>query len=80
MVGRLHRAPLLTVERKRARLEGARGRLRALAPRATLERGYAIVRSGGRIVRGSSEISAGTRVDVELGQGSFDATVEETRE
>jgi exodeoxyribonuclease VII large subunit len=77
---RLHRAPLLTVERKRARLEGAHGRLRALSPRGTLERGYAIVRTGGRLVRRSGEVESGTRVDVELGRGSFEATVEETRE
>jgi exodeoxyribonuclease VII large subunit len=78
--GRLQRAPLLTVERKRARLEGTHGRLRTLAPRATLVRGYAIVRTGERIVRGSSDVEAGTRVDVELGAGGFGATVEETRE
>jgi exodeoxyribonuclease VII large subunit len=77
---RLHRAPLLTVERKRARLQGTHGRLRALSPRATLERGYAIVRSGKAIVRGSSELDRGARVEVELGQGGFEATVEETRE
>jgi exodeoxyribonuclease VII large subunit len=77
---RLHRAPLLTVERKRARLEGARGRLRALSPKATLERGYAIVRAERRIIRGSAEVIPGTQVDVELGRGGFGATVEETRE
>ena len=77
---RLHRAPLLTVERKRARLDGAHGRLRALSPRGTLERGYAIVRTGGRIVRGSSDVGSGERIDVELGQGGLEATVEETRE
>jgi exodeoxyribonuclease VII large subunit len=79
-VGRLRRAPLLTVERKRARLEGAYGRLRALAPRATLERGYAIVRSEGRIVRAAGDLSTGNQVDVELGGGGFGATVDETRE
>jgi exodeoxyribonuclease VII large subunit len=77
---RLQRAPLLTVERKRAKLDAVRGRLRALAPRATLERGYAIVRSKDRIVRASSDVAAGNRVDVELGEGGFGATVDETRE
>jgi exodeoxyribonuclease VII large subunit len=75
--GRLHRAPLLTVERKRARLDAAHGRLRALSPRATLKRGYAIVRREGRIVRQSDDVVRGTRVDVELGKGAFGATVEE---
>jgi len=77
---RLNRAPLLTVERKRAKLDAAHGRLRALSPRATLERGYAIVRTGDRIVRDSTELERGGRVDVELGRGGFDATVDETRE
>ena len=76
---RLRRAPLLLVERKRARLDAASGRLRALSPQATLERGYAIVRTGDRIVRAASEIDAGARVDVELGEGGFAATVDETR-
>ena len=76
---RLQGAPLLLLERKRARLETAHGRLRALSPRATLERGYAIVRTDHRILRTSAEIESGSHVDVELGQGGFGASVEETR-
>ena len=75
----LRRAPLLLLERKRAAVEHAAGRLRALSPQSTLERGYAIVRAEGGIVRSSSEVAAGARVDVELGAGGFGATVEETR-
>jgi exodeoxyribonuclease VII large subunit len=75
----LRRAPMLILERRRAAVEHAAGRLRALSPRATLERGYAIVRSGGEIVRASEQVSSGTKVDVELGSGSFGARVEETR-
>jgi len=74
---RLRGAPRISVERKRARCEHAAGRLRALSPRATLERGYAIVRSGGAIVRAAASIKPGGRVDVELGQGRFGARVEE---
>jgi exodeoxyribonuclease VII large subunit len=74
----LRRAPMLMLERRRAALEHAAGRLRALAPHATLERGYAIVRSGGEIVRSSEQVGSGTKVDVELGSGSFGARVEET--
>jgi exodeoxyribonuclease VII large subunit len=76
---RLHRAPLHLLERKRARLDTASARLRALSPRATLERGYAIVREGDRLVRSAAELQSGARVDVELGQGGFAAKVEETR-
>jgi exodeoxyribonuclease VII large subunit len=75
----LRRAPLLLVERRRAAVEHSAGRLRALSPRATLDRGYAIVRTAGSIVRSSSDVPTGTQVDVELGTGGFGATVEETR-
>jgi exodeoxyribonuclease VII large subunit len=74
----LRRAPTLMLERRRAAVEHAAGRLRALSPKATLDRGYAIVRSGSELVRASSQVSSGTKVDVELGSGSFDARVEET--
>jgi exodeoxyribonuclease VII large subunit len=73
---RLRRAPALAVERKRARVEHAAGRLRALSPRATLERGYAIVRSDEAIVRSASDVSSGDPLDVEVADGRFGARVE----
>ena len=73
---RLRHAPALAVERKRARFEHAAGRLRALSPRATLERGYAIVRSGEDIVRSSAAVSSGDPLDVEVADGRFGARVE----
>jgi exodeoxyribonuclease VII large subunit len=76
---RLSRAPALLVERKRAALEGLAGRLQALSPQRTLARGYAIVRTDNGIVRSGGTLIRGDRVDVELGEGGFDATVEETR-
>ena len=76
---RLDRAPALLVERKRAGLEGLAGRLRALSPRKTLARGYAIVRTNNGIVRSSTELESGSRVDVELAEGGFGARVEETK-
>jgi exodeoxyribonuclease VII large subunit len=77
---RLTRAPTLLLERKRARLEALAGRLRALSPRATLERGYAIVRTESGIVRSAKTAAPGTRIDVELAEGGLGARVEETRE
>jgi exodeoxyribonuclease VII large subunit len=74
----LTRAPTLLAERKRASLEGLAGRLRALSPRATLARGYAIVHSKQGIVRAAEGLSPGERVDVELANGAFGARVEET--
>jgi exodeoxyribonuclease VII large subunit len=76
---RLRSAPALMVERRRARLEQAGGRLRALSPRSTLERGYAIVRTEDGIVRSSGTLGSGDRIDVELAEGGFKGTVEETR-
>lgn len=77
---RLTRAPALLVERKRAGLEGLAGRLRALSPKATLARGYAIVRTEDGIVLSAQAVAPGSRVDVELAEGGFGARVEETRE
>ena len=74
----LTRAPTLLAERKRAGLEGLAGRLRALSPRATLARGYAIVRTEQGIVRATQGLSPGERVDVELAEGAFGARVEDT--
>jgi exodeoxyribonuclease VII large subunit len=76
---RLRRPPLLLVERKRAALENATARLRVLSPNATLTRGYAIVRSEDGIVRSSTDVDPGQRVDVQLAEGGFGARVEETR-
>jgi len=71
---RLDRAPALVLERKRASLEHAQGRLGALSPRATLARGYAIVRGADGIVM--SPPTAGEHVDVEVADGAFGATVD----
>ena len=76
---RLGRAPRLHLERSRARLEQTAGRLRTLSPRATLERGYAIVRAQDAIVRSGGAVAPGERVEVELADGGFGARVEETR-
>jgi exodeoxyribonuclease VII large subunit len=70
---RLRRAPALAVERKRARLEHAPGRLQALSPRATLDRGYAIVRGKHGIVRTAAAVTSGDALDVEVADGRFGA-------
>jgi exodeoxyribonuclease VII large subunit len=73
---RLDRAPALALERKRASLENARGRLRTLSPHATLARGYAIVRTPLGIVATTSQVARGDTIDVEVGDGHFGATVD----
>jgi exodeoxyribonuclease VII large subunit len=53
-------------------------RLRALSPRATLERGYAIVqRSDGHVVRAAGEVQAGDVLRVRLADGELRAGVQE---
>jgi exodeoxyribonuclease VII large subunit len=76
---RLGRAPRLLLERRRARLNQAAATLSALSPRATLERGYAIVRANEGIVRSGAGVRPGDAVDVELAEGGFGARVEDTR-
>jgi exodeoxyribonuclease VII large subunit len=71
---RLRRAPLLALERRVARLEATHGRLRTLSPKATLERGYAIVRADAGLVR--EPPAAGTALAVEVAGGSFGARAE----
>jgi len=71
---RLRRAPALALERREARLKSAHGRLLALSPRATLERGYAIVRAGESLVR--EPPPRGTDLAVEVAGGRFGAKAE----
>jgi exodeoxyribonuclease VII large subunit len=76
---RLRRAPALMVERKRAALEGTAGRLVALSPKATLNRGYAIVRMASHVVASTAGVTPGARVEVELAEGAFGARVEDVQ-
>ena len=76
---RLRRAPALAVERKRAALEATAGTLRALSPKATLNRGYAIVRTDSHVVASAGAVAPGSRVDVELADGGFGARVEDVQ-
>jgi exodeoxyribonuclease VII large subunit len=73
---RLRRAPALLVERRRAVLAQKAGRLRALSPRATLDRGYAIVRHEGGLLRSAGAVASGDPISVELSDGAFGARVE----
>ena len=59
------------------RLSVAWARLEAVSPKATLARGYAIVRSKeGRIVRSIDDVSVGDSLNVQVADGKFDAKVE----
>jgi exodeoxyribonuclease VII large subunit len=73
---RLNRAPLLALERKRARIDTVHARLSALSPVATLDRGYAIVRRGDEVVRSPEQVGRGDPLSVRVANGSFGVTVE----
>ena len=66
-----------TLALRRSGLAGLQARLSALAPMATLERGYAIVRRAGDGKRISNAIDAdvGTMLDIQLHQGRLRASV-----
>ena len=74
---RLRAAPRLLIERRRAVLVASGGRLRVLSPQATLERGYAIARTGAGVLRASTAVGIGERIDVQLAIGSIGARVED---
>lgn len=76
---RLRTAPRLLLERRRFALDRTGARLQALSPRATLARGYAIVRLEGEALRDAAAVTAGTLVYVELRSGGFAARAEEVR-
>lgn len=76
---RLRRAPSLLLERRRSSLESTAAKLRTLSPRATLERGYAIVRAGDSLVTRAAALAPASLVEVELAAGGFSARVEEVR-
>ena len=70
------------VQAMRLRMGHARGELapleahlKQLSPLAVLERGYAIVERGGRIVKSPEDAPAGTSVRIRLRRGNLDARV-----
>jgi exodeoxyribonuclease VII large subunit len=73
---RLSRAPLLAIERKRARIDTVHARLGALSPLATLDRGYAIVRRGDEVVRSPEQVASGDPLSVRVADGTFGVTAE----
>jgi exodeoxyribonuclease VII large subunit len=76
---RLRSAPRLLLERRRSALDHTGARLQALSPLATLNRGYAIVRSRAEALRDAAAVQAGDVLDIQLAAGSLGATVDEVR-
>lgn len=57
-------------------LESKRRTLEALSPRAILQRGYAVVRSGDRAVRSVQNLKSGSKLDIQLADGNVAAEVQ----
>lgn len=77
---RLHHAAAGARMDERRRLLSLEDRLRALSPRAVLERGYTLVRTAdGRLVRGVEALAAGDRILVEFARGEAGAVIETIR-
>lgn len=76
---RLRAAPPVLFERRRVALDHTAARLQALSPRATLSRGYAVVRAGGVALRNAAATTAGGTVEIELATGELTATIAEVR-
>ncbi len=62
--------------RSRDQLNSAEVLLHALDPRAVLQRGYAIVRKDHTLVRRQATVHAGDIVNIELADGSIDASIQ----
>jgi exodeoxyribonuclease VII large subunit len=63
----------------RGRFEGVLKNLHAVSPLAVLERGYSITTREGRALRSSGEVKPGETVEVRLGKGGLECTVDKTR-
>ena len=73
-VGRLlasaRMAASTSIDRGAAALDSLRGRLRALSPQATLDRGYAVLRTpDGGVVRDADDVAAGDLLEARLAAG-----------
>jgi exodeoxyribonuclease VII large subunit len=73
----LNSAVRVLVQRERARLELAVGKIDALSPLAILKRGFALCRdSKGAIVKSAADVGPGDRVRVTLARGELNCRVE----
>ena len=70
----LRRNTIVELDRRRASLHTAVAQLRALSPQATLERGFAVVRTiDGVVVTDPAQLTP-ANVDIRVARGTFTAT------
>jgi len=72
----------LMLREARQAIESSAGKLDSLSPLRVLERGYSITRilSSQQVVKESSMVSQGDRVNVVLGKGTIDCKVDKVHE
>ncbi len=68
------------MQRLKSRLELAKGRLLAVGPRATLQRGYAIARSDKGLILQAQNVQPGEEIELILGKGRLRCRVLECRD
>jgi exodeoxyribonuclease VII large subunit len=73
---RLRQQMALTQERKQYRLSKAAELLDSVSPLATLQRGYAIVKKGDKVVRAPSDVQPGDQVATYLKSGTLLCTID----
>jgi exodeoxyribonuclease VII large subunit len=76
LLTRLRAAALASLRRAGERLVPLVRTLNAVSPLATLQRGYAIVQSEGRILRDAAEAAPGSLIEARLAHGTVRARVE----
>lgn len=82
LYGALQKNAGINISSQRRRLEMSLFRLHDLSPKQILKRGYSVVQKlpDREIIKSSSSVSAGQRVNVLLSEGSLEARVEEVKE
>jgi len=66
---------LILLDEKKQALQQCSLHLHALSPLATLNRGYAIVKQGSRVVRCSQNVLIGTTLNIQLAEGALQCEV-----
>ena len=75
---RLHNLAPRLLMTARQRMQTTLGRLNAISPLATLERGYALVTDkSGAVVTQAKRVQVGSKIDVQLAHGALDCRVED---
>ena len=66
----------LRVEREETAVHRLASELRALSPQRTLDRGYAVVRTGDAVVRDAAEVDSGAALRIRVASGELTATAD----